>query len=568
MLRYAAQVYEGLNTPTALSCYLLAKYGELEQLARKDVDPTVYLTSMDFYLDYQAVKLVSKNPFLRTGIDTQKVAYQKFIDCEAQCRKTNFLWGVGHRFNSRLERVFSIAQGKIASILGEVPSLEQLNLAFGPGAAFGVRGDTSVYKKLVAPLECTQHAASLLSELLGEVPGWVRGDDIAVDLVLGSELSTVPKDAKTDRVICIEPLLNGFVQKGYGSWIRNRLKRHGIDLDDQSVNQRLAQVALKAGLCTMDFSSASDLIAYCLVYSLLPIDWAVALDNWRCQAYRVEGRWYDFSKFSSMGNGYTFELETLIFYALAFASCVEEGITPVTGGNLSVYGDDVIIPRGAAGLFQEASECAGFTINVRKSFTEGSFYESCGTDYFDGALVTPYRLKICPDDRKKGIYAANLVARVAERCQALYYSTPSRNVKFRPDLAAFGAAHRDTCQMLDRSYMVLGPWTDQDDWLLAPFDRVSPSYGSFGYRHKRVVVRPQRVNPPEGGWPLAYALYHAQYTSLGRELFGSSRLVDLEALEHSKGYSLRGKEKYAVKGCWSNDWLYPDALAGILWRGY
>jgi len=106
-----------------------------------------------------------------------------------------------------------------------------------------------------------------------------------------------------------------------------------------------------------------------------------------------------------MGNGFTFELESLIFYAAAFAvrefahlhpDLIEpDGRTGVRHieGPLSVYGDDVILPSGLSGLFASFSAFLGFRVNSKKSFSSGPFRESCGSHYFDGVDCKPIFLK-------------------------------------------------------------------------------------------------------------------------------------------------------------------------------
>jgi len=89
-----------------------------------------------------------------------------------------------------------------------------------------------------------------------------------------------------------------------------------------------------------------------------------------------------------MGNGFTFELETLIFYAIAKAACIQSGAK--TGYNsLSVYGDDVIIPSAAVSKYLTCFEAVGFEVNMSKSFFAGPFRESCGEDFFNGTDVRP-----------------------------------------------------------------------------------------------------------------------------------------------------------------------------------
>jgi hypothetical protein len=55
----------------------------------------------------------------------------------------------------------------------------------------------------------------------------------SLELRNSSKVRVVPKNAKTDRTICIEPDLNIFVQLGIGAVIRERLKAYGLDLNTQ-----------------------------------------------------------------------------------------------------------------------------------------------------------------------------------------------------------------------------------------------------------------------------------------------------------------------------------------------
>jgi hypothetical protein len=93
--------------------------------------------------------------------------------------------------------------------------------------------------------------------------------------------------------------------------------------------------------------------------------------------------------FSSMGNGFTFELESLIFWALSKATAYFTG----TSGVISVYGDDIICPTGMAQDLIWILSVFGFQTNRDKSFTEGPFRESCGGHYHSGFDVTPFYLR-------------------------------------------------------------------------------------------------------------------------------------------------------------------------------
>jgi hypothetical protein len=128
------------------------------------------------------------------------------------------------------------------------------------------------------------------------------------------KLEFVPKNAKTFRSTVTEPVLNGLTQLAIGDFLFDRLKRSGLDLRDQTRNQRLAlEGSLTGALATLDLSSASDTISRELVYHLLPLEWAHFLGLSRTGHIKYRGQRYTLEKFSSMGNGYTFPLESLIF---------------------------------------------------------------------------------------------------------------------------------------------------------------------------------------------------------------------------------------------------------------
>lgn len=201
------------------------------------------------------------------------------------------------------------------------------------------------------------------------------------------KLDFVPKNAKTERAITVGGSLNLMVQLAIGDFMAERLRVHAKqDLRDQSRNQKMALTgSLDGSLATLDLSSASDTISRELVYMLLPVEWAMILDVCRSDTCSYQGSTIQLEKFSSMGNGFTFPLESLIFWALS-SSCNPEGFA-------SVYGDDIIVPTESVPLVREVLTVAGFTLNMEKSFWTGPFRESCGADYFGGIDIRPYYQK-------------------------------------------------------------------------------------------------------------------------------------------------------------------------------
>lgn len=286
------------------------------------------------------------------------------------------------------------AQDIILGIIGEIVPERALIGSFSGGASTS-RQRTSAHPsgKYVGEAHVTQRALDFGESLIGDSTQdlWLRlrGDN-SLTVVPGNVLFTVPKNADIDRCACKEPDINMYLQKGAGDFIRNRLRSVGIDLNDQSRNSSLArQGSIDASLATIDLSSASDSITTELIFQLLPIHWYVWLDTLRSQITIIDGETHVNEMFSSMGNGFTFELESLIFYAVARAVAYFTG----TSGVLSVYGDDIIVPTEMCQDLMSVLSFLGFEPNKDKTFFEGPIRESCGGHYYNGLDITPFYIR-------------------------------------------------------------------------------------------------------------------------------------------------------------------------------
>lgn len=264
--------------------------------------------------------------------------------------------------------------------------------SFSGGASTSRRRASSLPAlKFTGQADYTEGMEAYIDVLHREAP-LLRQHGIFYNLreVEGAELFTVPKKTDIDRCACKEPDVNMYLQKGVGRHIRRRLLSFGVHLNDQSVNRKLARIgSIDNSLATLDLSSASDTITIECVKALLPTDWFLYLNDIRSQKVLVDGTYYRTEMFSSMGNGFTFELESLIFYALTRTTTYFEGIP----GVVSVYGDDVICPSVAFDSVSWVFREFGFTVNLEKSFASGPFRESCGGHYHSGSDVTPFYLK-------------------------------------------------------------------------------------------------------------------------------------------------------------------------------
>jgi len=438
LFNVAQVLFESLDTPVALSCSLLLKYGELEGLVRKTVDPSSYADASSFRDDYQAVSFLRKAPLEIEGVDPEENARKKFFESEARCKETNSrirsLVAAPERVSGPIFRAIMHGIGKIHQCLGAGfdPSEWLDACRFGPGAFThpSAKGLTSLYDKLQVRPSCTKDMADVAALLVTSRPQWARSvtdceeegfwpiiNASDLDFVPGNRVAFVPKTAVTHRAIAIEPLLNVYSQLGIGKMMRRRLMRFGINLDDQTRNQRAAREGSLTGLlATIDLSSASDSVARELVRLVLPERWFFAADLVRSKSGWIEGKWFPYEKFSSMGNGCTFELETLIFWGLMHGVCSELQIET----NVLVYGDDIVIPVAAYGFAKEVLEFCGFSFNMSKSFGSGAFRESCGKDYYDGVDVRPFLQEEIPNEIEKIFALANGIREVASRRNHLF----------------------------------------------------------------------------------------------------------------------------------------------------
>lgn len=332
----------------------------------------------------------------------RKVAttWERFHEAERLCFETNQRLAV-EGFKGPHEQTILFAQRIAARILGTFSwDAAAEGFDFGPGASTRLRRRQSdaAFKFSGSP-ETTVGNAILADAAIRSIPVWQQTlpdlGDAGIGyckIVAGNRIVTVPKNYKTDRTIAIEPCMNMYVQKGIGALMRRRLKAAGCDLDDQTRNQRLAMVgSLTNRLATIDLSMASDTVSRVFVQKFIRPDWLEALEQSRSPfGVLPSGEKTFYQKFSSMGNGYTFELESLIFYSLALAHTLLSGEEV---NRVSVYGDDIILPSAVAESFVGLLLDVGFRTNAKKSYWTSPFRESCGKHYYHGRDITPFYVR-------------------------------------------------------------------------------------------------------------------------------------------------------------------------------
>lgn len=339
-------------------------------------------------------------------------AFDKFLETETQCKrnKESILWDLD-RVSAR---VLLRAQQITADVLGELDLSDWWKYCEFTGGASTSRSRAEAspafkYDTSIVPDVTPLALPYLLSWLAGADEAYVTflgynhllNDGLSSDraqrpfyrVVPGGRMNFVPKDWDIDRVTLSEPDWNMFLQKGVGVYIRKRLKSlTPIDLTDQTRNQRLAFAgSLSGSLGTIDLSSASDTISMGFVKLLVPADWFEVLYCLRSPTYVKDGEYHTLHKMCSMGNGYTFELESLLFYALTQA--VVDVLSPCDK-RVAVYGDDIIAASSVCGYLQFILEKCGFAVNTKKSYWGAiPFRESCGRHFMHGVDCSPVYVK-------------------------------------------------------------------------------------------------------------------------------------------------------------------------------
>jgi len=357
-------------------------------------------------------------------------AIVKWLEAEASCKEKNAqCWEIFSKpLTHSQEELASHLEGprrEILNLLGEVPPdfSEVMGwMKFGPGATLSHhRPKVQPLHKMVGPqtglcgtegdvswlLENTSMAECFLASKRIFWDGDPSGASIPgcdemltwVDWVDYAKLDFVPKNTREMRTIEVGPSLAVPFQQAYDGFIRKRLKDGwGIDLSDQSPNWGLCRMGSLRGdrddsPCTLDLSAASDRISYGIVATLLPKSWTRTLAQYRAKRVTSpllgEG-FHTLEKFSSMGNCFTFSLQTLIYAAVVRSVLRERGLHYALW---RTYGDDIIVPRCVYHDVVLRLETLGFKVNEEKSFSTGFFRESCGVDYLRGTNVRALYIK-------------------------------------------------------------------------------------------------------------------------------------------------------------------------------
>lgn len=439
------KIYTDLDSPLSRKALLAMERGDWDVIRDLRASPADYSPEEAdvFARDYQAAELLRKCRDL-PGTSTEareKAAWQSWLDSERRNAVTNHRFsthikGAGYRSwydpvrkvvhsDAQVETILHSVKREFRKIMGPLPDFDQLAPRFGPGSVVGtVEGRVSALDKFDSWPSMTRRCAEWGLELFYRT-SWgrelLRQGHAGLpwsypQIVEGNEYFTVPKDSTTFRSCGKEPPINIFLQLAIGGYFKKRLKRVGLDLyHGHLTHAKIACASSSTGqFATEDQRNASNSLARKVVEYLCHPEWFDVLDSVRSPKTIKDGRTYVLQMFSSMGNGFTFELETMVFAAIAVVATRLSGFSGVLGKDVYVYGDDVIVPSEASWWWRTLLSYFGFETNFRKSYADGPFRESCGGDFFNERQVNPVRIEEEPADAAGWIALANNLRRVAD----------------------------------------------------------------------------------------------------------------------------------------------------------
>lgn len=335
----------------------------------------------------------------------------------------------------------------------------------GPGSSIGTK-HTDFYQKLFCS-ELSIYSSELYKYYREQVPSIWKSAEITRSLQYGSpvqvhasRLTFAKKSAVISRVINTEASLEMMFQKGISTCIEGLLRKFfNINLSIQpTINRLLAKLgSIDGSNATIDLKSSSDLVRYQFVKWLFPPQAFSTLDSVRSKVIELPeeygGGEVQINMMSTMGNGYTFSLQTLIFATLLQAVYESEGLPTNIHEypHYSVFGDDIICTKHAYNKVIGMLKFCGLVVNEDKSFNTGAFRESCGQDFFKGRDIRGIYLRKLDKDAhvyslfnrltrwsiKHGIDTTEVL-----RC---LYGLPKRNLKVPFDVGDEGGFKVPLC---------------------------------------------------------------------------------------------------------------------------
>lgn len=371
-------------------------------------------------------------------------AVERFFTVERELRTLR------NQIRNQLDRDFRITT---EILFGEVFSrsqkdLENLFFKHGPGmtadGAYGIHKYDSVKatwtQRLDSVFDVGQVAYLNYSDfaLNGDHVCLSPKDEIPMKIVL------VPKTAKTPRIIAMEPTSMQWVQQGLLQSLSFNVISSKLawrcSWDTQDRNREYARRASKTSShATLDLSDASDRLHVSVVAFMLKNYPLLRRSVFACRTTRAsfQGRETRLEKFAPMGSAMCFAFESIAFFAISVLGIArsrrgDKRIRAVdilqSARDLSVYGDDIIVPTDSASSVMDLLEAFGLKVNRRKSFWTGKFRESCGGDFFCGQDVSISRVRrdLSFNAREQGESFASTVVLQNQLFESCYFSTAEK----------------------------------------------------------------------------------------------------------------------------------------------
>lgn len=416
--RFLRKSFSKFGTPLSRQALELLEKGDYAGLQKLRTTPSAYTDATSYKKDALVTELFRKCRLPGDDARLKAAATSSFFATERKCKETNIRLSRYQSCTQALQpedipvmRFIDAWRKELKRVLGDVSYL--LEPRFSQGSTLSDHGIyTTIPDKMSTTPTCYPASAYWWDEAFRFTPQHDKYPNPT--RVRGNDFFTVPKDSFKDRGCCVEASMNVSLQLAVGSLIKARYATgYGRRLSHNPLrHQRLARLgsAGRRQLATIDLSNASDTISYGVCQLVLPEDWLVLLNSLRAPLTRVDGRYVRLEKFSSMGNGYTFELETVLFQSLC---------TVIVGNRreVSCFGDDMIVPSSRSTDVIAALKFFGFEPNVDKTFCEGPFRESCGGDFFNGVPVRAHYMKKLPDEPQHWIALANGLRRADPNLQ-------------------------------------------------------------------------------------------------------------------------------------------------------
>lgn len=497
----------------------------LREIIGMSVSPDAYQSADDYLSDVQLVKFLAKYPFQGAEETAEDVAITKLLRQEELNALTNRRWRDGTDFTTGEALLIETIHDELAEILGPPPSPEDVLdcCAWGPGTLVGYPfggNETGSEMKFASQHTCTPSLTSVADWVLASYPSWrshlvdAFPGKTWVTVVPGDILFTVPKKFEEHRCAMKQPSVNAWLQRGVGITIRKRLRaRARVKLQNQQArNKELARIGSATGqFATIDLSSASDSNCRAVMRSLLDPGWFAWVYSTASKQFTLPQAFVDrhhngrnrprqYEMISSMGCGYTFELETAVFLSVvrSIVPCTyyetSKGQVLKDWSHVGVYGDDIICPVAYADAVIQGLNLLGFRVNALKSFTskDGPFRESCGGDYFRG---TPVRPLYATHRLENGFSIVSLLNRIAEQSLQDFTLCPGLNLGLGD--ARFRRLHTALLKYLPSSVIPListPPYVQHGLWVVQEKETTWELYTGQPAQYRVFIPEPVKID--------------------------------------------------------------------------